>query len=72
LILAAHVYTIYRVTVREVIQRLRADGWREVGQTGSHKQFTHPHKPGKVTVPDHRGDLAPGTLKSIWKQAGLT
>ncbi len=34
-------------------------------------KLKHPFKPGKVTVPDHRGDLAPGTLNSILKQAGL-
>jgi predicted RNA binding protein YcfA (HicA-like mRNA interferase family) len=59
------------MTVRDVIKRLLQDGWYEVRQSGSHKQFAHPHKPGTVTVPDHRGDLKPGTLHSIWKQAGL-
>lgn len=60
------------MTVREVIKRLNADGWIEIKGRGSHRQFIHATKRGKVTVPDHRGDLKPGTLHSIWKQAGLT
>jgi predicted RNA binding protein YcfA (HicA-like mRNA interferase family) len=59
------------MTARAMIKLLTADGWRLVGQKGSHKQFAHAHKPGKVTVPDHAGDLKPGTLYSILKQAGL-
>ncbi|SPF40401.1 hypothetical protein SBF1_2200004 [Candidatus Desulfosporosinus infrequens] len=39
--------------------------------SGSHIQLKHPTKTGKVTVPNHKGDLAPGTLNSILKQAGL-
>ena len=61
------------MTVREILKMLYADGWREVEArtTGSHIQLKHPQKPGKVTVPNHRGDIAPGTLNSIKKQAGL-
>ena len=59
------------MTVREVLRVLQADGWQFLRQSGSHMQFTHPTKPGRVTVPDHRGDLKPGTLRSILKQAGL-
>jgi predicted RNA binding protein YcfA (HicA-like mRNA interferase family) len=58
------------VTVREVVAKLMADGWYQVRQKGSHQQFAHPTKPGRVTVPTHRGDLKPGTLHSIFKQAG--
>jgi len=66
------VYFIYHMTVRDVLKRLAADGWIELkGKGSSHRQFAHPTKPGKVTVPDHGGDLKPGTLHSIWKQAGL-
>ena len=36
--------------VRDVIKRLEADGWRQVTQKGSHRQFTRPVKAGKVTV----------------------
>ena len=55
---------------REIDKILRADGWYEVKQVGSHHQYTHPAKPGKVT--GHAGkDLNPTTVKSILKQAGL-
>ena len=56
---------------REVIARLEADGWQRVVQKGSHLQFKHPVKPGRVTVPHPRKDLPAGTLKSIEKQAGI-
>ena len=57
---------------REIDKILRADGWCEVKQVGSHHQYKHPAKPGKVTVPGHAGkDLNPTTVKSILKQAGL-
>lgn len=61
------------MTVREVLKLLAADGWEEVlnRTKGSHIQLKHPTKPGKVTVPRHSGDLPPGTLNSILKQAGL-
>jgi predicted RNA binding protein YcfA (HicA-like mRNA interferase family) len=61
------------VTTREILKILHKDGWREVEARtkGSHLQLKHPSKPGKVTVPYHRGDIAPGTLNSILKQAGL-
>ena len=56
---------------REVIRRLLADGWYEVAQKGSHVQFKHGKKPGRVTVPYPKKDLPTGTLKSIAKQAGI-
>lgn len=57
---------------REVIKLLKKDGWFEDSQVGSHLQFKHPIKKGKVTVPIHKGkDLENGTVKSIFKQAGL-
>jgi predicted RNA binding protein YcfA (HicA-like mRNA interferase family) len=58
--------------VREVLQLLTDDGWVQVAQKGSHRQFKHSLKPGKVTVPGKLSDdLPPGTLKSILRQAGL-
>jgi predicted RNA binding protein YcfA (HicA-like mRNA interferase family) len=58
--------------VREAIKRLEADGWVLVTTRGSHRQFKHPRKAGRVTVAGKLSDdLAPGTLLSIWKQAGL-
>ena len=56
---------------REVIRRLTDDGWYEVAQVGSHVQFKHPTKAGRVTVPHPKRDLPIGTLKSIEKQAGI-
>jgi predicted RNA binding protein YcfA (HicA-like mRNA interferase family) len=51
---------------------LRQDGWVEVARKGSHRQLKHGRKKGRVTVPGKPSDdLAPGTLNSILKQAGL-
>jgi len=50
---------------------LQKDGWREVNHEGSHKQFKHPTKRGRVTVPHPKRDIPIGTLKSIEKLAGL-
>jgi predicted RNA binding protein YcfA (HicA-like mRNA interferase family) len=51
---------------------LQDDGWFLVTTRGSHRQFKHPLKPGRVTVAGKPSDvLAPGTLNSILKQAGL-
>ncbi len=56
---------------RDVIKLLEADGWKEVARKGSHAQFRHPVKKGRVTVPDPKRDLPIGTLRSIEKQAGV-
>jgi len=56
---------------REVEKLLLADGWTFKNAKGSHYQFVHPAKPGKVTVPYHPGDIAPIIVKAILKQAGL-
>lgn len=56
---------------RIVIAKLKDDGWFEVTQVGSHKQFRHAKKPGRVTVAHPKRDIPIGTLKSIEKQAGL-
>jgi predicted RNA binding protein YcfA (HicA-like mRNA interferase family) len=58
--------------VRDVIELLAGDGWYLAATRGSHRQFKHPTKPGRVTVAGKRSDdLAPGTLNSILKQAQL-
>jgi len=58
--------------IREVIKMLEEDGWYLVATRGSHRQYKHPRKPGRVTVPGKPADdLAPGTLSSIIKQARL-
>ena len=58
--------------VAEVLRLLQGDGWNLIATRGSHRQFKHPSKPGRVTVPGKPSDdLAPGTLNSVLKQAGL-
>jgi predicted RNA binding protein YcfA (HicA-like mRNA interferase family) len=58
--------------VRDVIRLIEQDGWSHVATRGSHRQYKHPRKPGRVTVAGRPSDdLAPGTLNSILKQAGL-
>lgn len=59
--------------VRDVIKMIEEDGWYLVTTKGSHRQYKHPTKPGRVTIAGHPGDeLAPGTLGSVLKQAQLT
>ena len=51
---------------------LEEDGWYQVRQRGSHRQFKHPAKAGRVTVAGHPSkDLSPATLDSVWKQAQI-
>ena len=58
--------------VRDVLKLLEEDGWYLVRTKGSHGQYKHPTKAGLVTLPGRPGDdLAPGTLNSVFKQAGL-
>ena len=58
--------------VRDAIKLIEGDGWREVSTKGSHRQFKHAMKAGRVTIAGHPSDdLAPGTYNSILKQAGL-
>ena len=58
--------------VKEVIQILEDDNWYLARTRGSHRQYKHSMKSGVVTVPGKMSDdLAPGTLNSILKQAGL-
>jgi predicted RNA binding protein YcfA (HicA-like mRNA interferase family) len=58
--------------VREAIRLVEADGWYHVATRGSHRQYKHPRKFGRVTIAGKPSDdLAPGTLNSILKQAGL-
>jgi len=60
------------VKVRDVLKLLEDDGWYLIRTRGSHRQYKHPTKTGLVTLPGKPGDdLAPGTLNSIFKQAGL-
>lgn len=53
-----------------VIARLKSEGWVLYHVKGSHYQFKHPEKPGRITVPHPKRDLPIGTLRSIYRQAG--
>ena len=55
----------------EIIKRLKKDGWVLHNVRGSHYQFKHPVKTGKVTVPHSKSDLPLGTVKNIFKQASI-
>jgi predicted RNA binding protein YcfA (HicA-like mRNA interferase family) len=58
--------------VRAALKMIEADGWYLVSIKGSHRQYKHPMKPGRVTIAGHPNhDLSPGTLNSILKQARL-
>jgi predicted RNA binding protein YcfA (HicA-like mRNA interferase family) len=65
------VYIYTRMNGRDVIRKLEADGWRLKRVTGSHHHFSHPEKPGIMTVPHPVKDIKIGTLKSIERQAGV-
>lgn len=71
--LANNAHHAYNTDMRfkEIERRLMADGWQLAGQRGSHCQYVHPTKPGRVTVPKHNGDVNPVTVRSIWRQAGI-
>ena len=56
---------------REVIKALKADGWYEVNCVGSHHQYKHRTKPGRVTVKDPDKDIPRATLNRIEQQSGL-
>lgn len=56
---------------RKLIRLLEQDGWQHVGTTGSHHHFKHLVKTGKITVPHPKRDLPTGTVRQIYRQAGL-
>jgi predicted RNA binding protein YcfA (HicA-like mRNA interferase family) len=64
-----YIYTL--MNSRDVIKALQADGWFQVDQEGSHVQFKHNTKKGRVTVPHPKRDIPIGTLRSVEKQSGL-
>lgn len=59
------------MTSREIIKKLEEDGWFLVDVVGSHHQFKHPEKPGKVTIPHPKKDLTIKTVVSIERQSGV-
>jgi predicted RNA binding protein YcfA (HicA-like mRNA interferase family) len=57
---------------RELVQLIEDDGWQLVAQRGSHRQYQHPSKPGKVTIAGKpNADVPKGTAANILRQAGL-
>ena len=59
------------MTSAEIIRRITDAGWYEVARRGSHAQFKHAARPGRVTVPHPKSDIPIGTLRSIEKQSGV-
>jgi predicted RNA binding protein YcfA (HicA-like mRNA interferase family) len=58
--------------IKDLIAMIELDGWQQVRQKGSHRQFHHPIKSGTVTIAGKPSvDVPPGTLINILKQAGL-
>ena len=58
--------------IRDVVRMIEMDGWYMIQSRGSHRQYKHATKKGRVTIAGHpNDDLGPGTLNSILKQAGL-
>ena len=61
-----------RMKIRDVIKLIEGDGWHLVVTKGSHRQYKHPVKVGRVTIAGHpNDDLALGTLNSVFRQAQL-
>lgn len=59
-------------TVRDMIRLVEQDGWKQVGQVGSHRQYKHPEKPGRVTIAGKPSeDVYRRMERSILRQAGL-
>lgn len=58
-------------TAKQMERIILKDGWRLVKQRGSHRQYVHPYKPGKITIPFHNRDLKPGTEARIYKLAKI-
>lgn len=59
--------------VKDILRILENYGWKFINKRGSHRQFKHPTKPGRVTVPGNPADdMHPKTWKSVLRQAGLT
>jgi predicted RNA binding protein YcfA (HicA-like mRNA interferase family) len=60
------------IKVREILRRLEEDGWYQARMKGSHRVLKHPEKPGIVVLPGSPNDeVAPGTVRNVWKQAQL-
>lgn len=71
LVLRKKVCIIHPVTSKQLIKKLIEEGWILKSTKGSHHHFVHPTKNGKVTIPHPKKEIPLGTLKNIFKQAGL-
>lgn len=58
------------ISSRELVRMLEADGWSKVRQKGSHQQFKHARRPGRVTVTAGQERIPTPTLRRIYRQAG--
>lgn len=58
------------MTSKEINKRLTSDGWVLVGGRGNREKFKHATNPGHVVAPHPRKDIAMGTLRNIYRQAG--
>jgi predicted RNA binding protein YcfA (HicA-like mRNA interferase family) len=56
---------------KEIEKIIKTDGWKLVGVCGSHHQYKHPIKSGKVTIPKHSGDIGEAVIKNILRQAKI-
>ncbi|HUS90849.1 MAG TPA: type II toxin-antitoxin system HicA family toxin [Phycisphaerae bacterium] len=57
---------------RDLVRAIERDGWVRVAQRGSHRQYRHASKKGRVTVAGKpNADVPPGILRSVLRQAGL-
>ncbi|MCC8042270.1 MAG: type II toxin-antitoxin system HicA family toxin [Oscillospiraceae bacterium] len=59
------------MTFKEIEKIIKDAGWYLDCSRGSHFQYKHPNKSGKVTIPNHKGDIPKGTVNAILKQVGL-
>ena len=57
---------------RELEKIIKQDGWYLVDSSGSHYQYKHPAKKGKVTIPKHAGDINIRVAKSVLQHAGIS
>ena len=64
-------YTHLSYSSREIVKIITKDGWYEVNCVGDHHQYKHPTKKGRLTIPHPKKDLPIGTVRSIFKQAGI-
>jgi len=65
------VCTIHTMTSAELIRRMEKAGWVLRGAKGSHHVYTHPQRPGHVSVPHPKKDLGVGLLRKLMQQTGL-